>query len=546
MTRFRVTAMIFGTAALLATPLAAGAKPYPTNVCVGRKQEAAGTYCRRVLRAWAGWESNGDAGSRDDKIERAAADLERAWGRADDKATHNGVDCADTTLGTDALTGLVDSASGAIVDAVNLGLDLHVDKNARCGSRIIQAAAAKCARLLGAERGFVRNPAKDPDGVKRAARRARVAATFTDAFNRQRRKGCPTGATADGLEALVDDLVAGVVTGTTVSPNVADDVFTTISPTGTTEYLGQAITPTCIKDTPYRFFVKRGSVNKLLMYYQGGGACWDSLTCGIPVCDASVEDSDNPQFAPVGFFDLDDPRNPFRDWNIVFVSYCSCDVHFGDAQQNYPPQIQHRGYNNSRIAEKWAREHFVAPEQIFVTGSSAGAYGAWFNAPLHHRVWPAAKFQVLADAGNGVITQSFLEQYFGNWDFEKNIPPDVPGRARGSPQRDGNPRLHGGHRQLLPADALGAIRDGVRRRQRRPDRLLQHHAEQQRPAGGPHVVARQLRVQRPDACAGAADGRRACRRTTATTSAPGRGTRCGSLRRSTATRLAASRRSSTG
>jgi len=52
MSRFRITAMIFGTAALLATPLAASAKPYPTNVCVGRKQEVAGTYCRRVLRAW--------------------------------------------------------------------------------------------------------------------------------------------------------------------------------------------------------------------------------------------------------------------------------------------------------------------------------------------------------------------------------------------------------------------------------------------------------------------------------------------------------------
>ena len=124
----------------------------------------------------------------------------------------NGVDCADTTLGTDALTGLVDSASGAIVAAVNDGLDLHVDKNARCGRRILQAAAAKCARLLGAESDFVRNPAKDPNGVKRATGRARAAATFTDAFDRQRRKGCPTGATADGLEALVDDLVADVVT----------------------------------------------------------------------------------------------------------------------------------------------------------------------------------------------------------------------------------------------------------------------------------------------------------------------------------------------
>jgi hypothetical protein len=69
----------------------------------------------------------------------------------------------------------------------------------------------------------------------------------------------------------------------------------------------------------------------------------------------------------------------------------------------------------------------VSPDQIFVTGSSAGAYGAWFNAPLHEMVWPASQFQVLADAGNGVITQDFLQNDFGHWDFTKNIPSTIPG-----------------------------------------------------------------------------------------------------------------------
>src|SRR5439155_1594875 len=110
--------------------------------------------------------------------------------------------------------------------------------------------------------------------------------------------------------------------------------------------------------------------------------------------------SDNPNNVHTGFADLGNPQNPFKDWNIVFVSYCSCDVHFGDAAQDYPPHVEHRGYENARVVEKWAREHFVNPDEVFVTGSSAGAYGAWFNAPLHERVWPASKFEVLADAGN--------------------------------------------------------------------------------------------------------------------------------------------------
>jgi hypothetical protein len=92
-----------------------------------------------------------------------------------------------------------------------------------------------------------------------------------------------------------------------------------------------------------------------------------------------------------------------------------------------PIHIEHRGYQNSRVVEKWAREHFVNPDVVFVTGSSAGAYGAWFNAPLHEAVWPGSKFHVLADAGNGVITQSFLDTEFPHWNFAANLPTNIPG-----------------------------------------------------------------------------------------------------------------------
>ena len=431
MTTSRVHCMLSVLSATLlamAVPVAAAkAKPYPVNVCVSQKQEDAGDYCRRVLKAWAAWDRDQDSTRRDNKIAGAAADLGGGWAKAEAQSSSAGVDCSDTTSSASQMASQLDSATGAIVAAVNAGLDLADRSDARCGGNLLQAAARKCGGLLGAESDFVRNLARDAHGTRRAAARGRISVNFTEAFNHQRRKGCPTAATGTGLESLVDDLVSGVVTNTTVSPNVSSDTFTTIPATGTTQYLGKSLTPICMNGTPYEFFVKRGSVNKLLVYYQGGGACWDSLTCSLPTCDNSVNDSDNPEHVMAGFGDQSNPSNPFRDWNVVFVSYCSCDVHFGDTLQDYPPVVQHRGFDNSRIVEKWAREHFVNPDQIFVTGSSAGAYGAWFNAPLHEMVWPASEFQVLADAGNGVITQDFLQNEFSHWDFEKNIPPTIPG-----------------------------------------------------------------------------------------------------------------------
>ncbi|OFV90656.1 MAG: hypothetical protein A3J75_08170, partial [Acidobacteria bacterium RBG_16_68_9] len=198
----------------------------------------------------------------------------------------------------------------------------------------------------------------------------------------------------------------------------------------------------------YHFFAKRGSENKLLMYYQGGGACWAQLTCTIPTCDNSVNvgGGDNPNNFASGFADLTNPDNPFREWNIVFVPYCSSDIHFGDAAQDYsdanpgnPIHVEHRGFHNAKVAEKWAREHFVNPEAIFVTGSSAGSYGALFQAPLLHEVWPSSRFDVLGDAGNGVITPTFLQNEFNNWNFVPNLPATIPGVIDSITSGDGMP-----------------------------------------------------------------------------------------------------------
>jgi hypothetical protein len=422
-----------GLACALAAALSAGAvapaRAYPTNDCVGAKQTQAGSYCRRVLRAWARWESDQRADRRDRSLARAMRVIFDAWNRADANATAAGVDCAETTISLlDARAG-IDSAVVDVVAEVNSGLDLGNPLQARCGKRLLQAAALKCDLDLRAEGRFVAVPESDPFATRRDTARAFSAGRFGRSWTRVIGGGCPTNATAGDIEGRVNAIVGDVVQNTVVSPNVDDAQFTTISPTGSTAYLGHQFTPVCMNGSPYHYFVKRGSVNKLLVYYQGGGACWEQLTCSVPVCDTNVNpsSSDNPNNQNVGFADRSNPANPFRDWNVVFVPYCSCDIHFGDAAQDYPLHVEHRGYHNARVVEKWAREHFVNPEVVFVTGSSAGAYGAWFHAPLLHRVWPASQFDVLADAGNGVVTQSFLDDEFPNWNFAANLPDDIPG-----------------------------------------------------------------------------------------------------------------------
>jgi hypothetical protein len=428
----------FTMSLLLALVVAAPAlaASYPTNVCVGSKQKEAAKYCKSVLKAWGVWDTSQSDTARDTQLAAAASKLDLRWGMADARATAAGVDCAETTLSSSAAGALIDGAAAGIVAAVNTGLDLGDPNDGACGGKLLKAAAVKCLKVLKAESLWVKKLAKDPDGTARAAALQKASDKFSLLWSTTVSNGCPTTATEGDIEARVDDIREAIVRDTTVSPSVDDTQFTTISPTGTTQYLGRGYTPTCVFKTPYHFFAKRGSVNKLLMYYQGGGACWEQLTCLVPVCDSNVNPAggDNPNSFTSGFADLTNPANPFRDWNVVFVSYCSCDVHFGDVAQSYdnfnpasPLDVEHRGFQNAKVAEKWAREHFVNPEAIFVTGSSAGAYGAVFHAPLLHQVWPASEFRVLADAGNGVITPDFLHNEFANWNFVANLPPEIPG-----------------------------------------------------------------------------------------------------------------------
>jgi hypothetical protein len=297
-----------------------------------------------------------------------------------------------------------------------------------------------CKQMLQAESKYIANLSRDPDGAKRDARQAKAEARFSRQWSKAIRKECPTTATEEEIAGKVAALSDAVVANTTVSPYVPDDAYMAIThpaggePGNEVSYLGNTLVPQCQDSSPFTFFVKRGTVNKLLMYYYGGGACWDTATCAAPTCTQDV-DPTPPGLDGNGFADFTHPDNPFKDWHVVHVPYCGCDIHLGDNAVDYmstsgPPvlvkHVEHRGHDNAKLAEKWAREHFLNPSEMFVTGSSAGSYGALVHGAHLSEVYVATSINVMGDGGNGVATQDFMENNFNNWGAMENLP-DVPG-----------------------------------------------------------------------------------------------------------------------
>lgn len=190
----------------------------------------------------------------------------------------------------------------------------------------------------------------------------------------------------------------------------------------------------CSDGLEYAFYVYPGTINKVVVDFEGGGACWNGVTCGAPgtFYQPSVPPLEGRVEGVSGLYERDNPNNPTKDWYHVFVSYCTADVHLGDATQTYATPdgdktIRHNGQNNVSAVLEWVYEGFSAPEDILVTGCSAGAYGAALYTPFLAEHYPNADVTELGDCGAGIIPPSFAtaEDGLKRWSIGAVLPDGV-------------------------------------------------------------------------------------------------------------------------
>ena len=194
----------------------------------------------------------------------------------------------------------------------------------------------------------------------------------------------------------------------------------------------------CARGTDFRFFVRGGDPNKVIIDFQGGGACWNDTTCGFADSLFTDNSGDLPTFMNLletgvlgGIFDDAEGRE-FADWTIIHIPYCTGDVHWGNATVEYADglTIEHRGFANVSSVLGWVYTRYADPERILVSGCSAGAYGAALHSAYVADHYPDAQIAVLADSGAGIITDSFLEESLPNWNAQPALPPFIASLQR--------------------------------------------------------------------------------------------------------------------
>lgn len=178
----------------------------------------------------------------------------------------------------------------------------------------------------------------------------------------------------------------------------------------------------CGDGSPYRFFVNRTPLSKsLVAVFEGGGACWDQNAClGIGPLSAANPNGIPPDYmqhlnnmAARGLVTPFSARtDPFQkvqtqSWNIVYLPYCTGDVHSGskvtvydDADPAHPRTQYHRGQANIRGAAQWLRDNLGRPQDLLLTGFSAGSVGSTVTYGIvRDALQPRGRASLIADSG---------------------------------------------------------------------------------------------------------------------------------------------------
>jgi len=195
----------------------------------------------------------------------------------------------------------------------------------------------------------------------------------------------------------------------------------------------------CDDGTPTGIGVYRtASSDKLLLLFGGGGACWDYFTC-VTVSASLHGPYGAAQFNAFiaspptdSILDRASSLNPFKDYNVVYIPYCTSDTHGGSRVATYTSgadsrTFHHVGHENVMAYLARVAATFKTPTQLTVAGPSAGGAGALFNYVWARAYFPTAPSILLDDSlplfQGDSLPPAFRAAWFASWDLGKAIAP---------------------------------------------------------------------------------------------------------------------------
>jgi hypothetical protein len=195
---------------------------------------------------------------------------------------------------------------------------------------------------------------------------------------------------------------------------------------------------TCADGSSTGVALSRGKAN-VVVFLNGGGACWGAGACDparTPMRFGAAEfELARRLLLPDSILDRDLPTNPFAGWTMVFVPYCTGDVHAGDSETVHGGVLwRHQGWKNLEAALGFVAGAVPTPPRVVLAGSSAGGFGALLGYDLIRGHWPkegGTEAALLDDSAptfvGTTISEGLRSAWWTEWNLASTVTPRCPG-----------------------------------------------------------------------------------------------------------------------
>jgi hypothetical protein len=184
--------------------------------------------------------------------------------------------------------------------------------------------------------------------------------------------------------------------------------------------------PSCLHGDPFTVSVRDQASEDLVIFLQGGGACWSDFCLAVTSAPAGIPKLD--------VLDPHRPTNPLRAMSHVYLPYCDGSLFAGSTEHDddgdgQPDRIQH-GLNNLSAALDLAASKFPNPRRVILAGSSGGAYGTILATILTRTRYRSAEILVFEDSGVGLGRPNkpeFVGKLIDEFGVRSWLPPSCKG-----------------------------------------------------------------------------------------------------------------------
>ena len=234
-------------------------------------------------------------------------------------------------------------------------------------------------------------------------------------------------ATESPITSLPDTIATTEAVATTDAPSTTDAPPTTIDAVTVGDWISipGGDDCECSDGSEFELWERPADPTKVVLFFQGGGACFSAETCG-PGSTSFTRNltlGEAPDFG--GIFDETNPENPLADYSIVYVPYCTGDVHIGDRVTEYSDTvtIDHNGFPNAMKGLDTVLTNYPDVEQLVVAGASAGSIPTPLFAGLAADVLPDAEIVTFGDSSAAYPDVPALNAAIGGfWGVLENVP----------------------------------------------------------------------------------------------------------------------------